>query len=239
MGPIATLESGVPGAERDGIERFAFFYNKGFLELAQEAYRPYNVHYLAPHISPQWDLVSTQPIRAAEDFDGLKVRSFGIEARWYESMGASTVLLSGGELYTALSTGVVDAVRWGSPANLKALGLHEVADYYITPSPMPAPNNNFLINQQAWDSLPDDLKAIMEEAAKLASIDYMARAAALDAAALAEMQEAGVEVSSIPEEEWAEMEQGARALWSEFAEHDELSARAVSMMQEYLSELGR
>ena len=212
---------------------------KGFIDLAREAYAPYNVYYLAPQISTQWDLVSKRPITSAEDFQGLTVRSFGIEAKWYESMGASTVLMGGGELYTALSTGVIDAARWGSPSVIQSIGLHEVSDYYMQPSPMPAPNNNIPINQQAWDSLPEDIQAIMTEAAKLASLGYLARGAQLDTKALAEMQEAGIEVSRIPPEEWSEMEKQARKLWTEYADNDELSARAVAMMQEFLSEMGR
>lgn len=239
MGPMATLESGVPGAERNAVERHAFFYKKGFIDLARQAYAPHNVYYLAPHISTQWDIISRKPITSRDDFDGLKIRSFGIEAKWYESMGASTVLLGGGEIYTALSTGVIDAARWGSPSVIQSIGLHEVAKHYVQPSPMPAPNNNFLVNQQAWESLPDDLKAIMSEAAKLASLDYMARGAQLDAKAMAEMQEAGVEVSRIPAEEWAAMEEQARELWSEYAENDKLSAQTVELMHEFLAEMGR
>ena len=240
LGPIATLESGVPGAERTAMERYAFFYRKGFLELAREAYAKYNVFYLAPHLSPQWDIISKKPINGAKDFDGLKIRSFGIEAKWYESMGASVVFLSGAEIYTALSTGVVDAVRWGSPSNLYQLSLQEVGKYYIQPSPMPAPNNNFLINTDAWNSLPDDLKSIMQEAAKLASLSYLARAAQLDAAAIKEMKAAGVQVIRIPDDEWSKMEVSVRKLWAEYAQEDPgLSARAVKMMQDYMKELGR
>lgn len=239
LGPIATLESGVPGAERSAIERYAFFYSKGFIDIAREAYGQHNVFYLAPHLSPSWDIVANKPLRSAKDFEGLKIRSFGIEAKWYESMGASPVFLGGGEIYTAMSTGVVDAVRWGSPNALVNLSLHEVADYYIQPSPMPAPNNNFLIHKDAWDSLPADLQRMMEEAAKLASFDYMARGAQLDAEAIQTMEEAGVEVVRIPDEEWAKMEQKARELWTGYADEDPLAARAVELMEEYLAELGR
>ena len=240
LGPIATLESGVPGAERNAVERHAFFYRKGFLDVAREAYAKYNVFYLAPHLSPSWDIISKKPIRGAKDFDGLKIRSFGIEAKWYESMGASVVFLSGAEIYTALSTGVVDAVRWGSPANIYKLSLHEVSKYYILPSPMPAPNNNFLINTDAWNKLPDDIKAIMEESAKLASLDYMARGAQLDATAIKDMKSAGIEFIRIPDDEWSTMETNVRQLWAEYAKEDPgISARAVKMMQDYMKELGR
>lgn len=239
MGPIASLESGVPGAERSAFERYVFFYKKGFLELVREAYAPFGVFYAGPHISPSWDIMSTVPLRSAADFDGKKIRAFGIEAQWYESMGASPVFLSGAEIYTGLATGVVDAARWSGPtANFQG-AYHEVAKYYILPSPMPAPNNNILINDQAWASLPADLQAMIEEVTKLASIDYVARAVESDAAAVAAMQEAGVEFVRIPDDEWLEMELKARELWSAYADNDPLSARAVAMMQDFLADLGR
>ena len=239
LGPIATLESGVPGAERTPIERYAFFYRKGFIDLAREAYDKYNIHYLAPHLSPSWDIISKKPLRSAADFDGLKIRTFGIEAKWYESMGASAVFLSGAEVYTGLSTGVVDAVRWGSPHANLTKSLHEVGKFYIQPSPMPAPNNNFLIHKEAWASLPADIQEMMRQAAKLASLDYMARGAQLDASATKTMKESGIEFIHIPADEWSKMEQNVRVLWAEYAKEDDLAARAVKMLQEYLTELGR
>ncbi len=239
MGPIATLESGVPGAERSAFERYVFFYKKGFLDLMREAYAPFNVFYVGPHISPSWDIMSTVPLRSAADFDGLKIRAFGVEAQWYEALGASSVFLGGGEIYTALATGVVDAARWSGPTANYQGSYHEVAKYYILPSPMPAPNNNILINQQAWDSLPADLQSMLEQVTKLASIDYVARAVESDAAAIVRMQEAGVEFVRIPDDEWSSMEEKARELWSAYADQGGLAARAVEMMQSYLDELGR
>ena len=92
IGPVASIESGVPGGLRTPLESFDFFYNKGFIDIAREAYAPYGVFYLGPQISPQWDIVSNKPISSIEDFQGLKIRAFGLEAEWYESMGASPVL---------------------------------------------------------------------------------------------------------------------------------------------------
>ena len=240
LGPIATIEFGLPGAERTAMERYAFFYDKGFIDIAREAYGKHNVYYLGPHLSPEWDIIAKKPIRSAADFKGLKIRSFGIEAKWYEFMGASPVMLGGGELHTALSTGVVDAVRWGSPAVIQKLGLHEAGKFLIQPSPLPAPNNNFLINRDAWNKLPDDLKVMLDAAAKLASLDYLARGSALDAAAIGQMKAAGVQVAQIPEAEWLEMEKKARALWADYAKQDPtLAARAVRLLEAYLKDLGR
>jgi TRAP-type mannitol/chloroaromatic compound transport system substrate-binding protein len=239
MGPIAVLESGVPGAERNSTERYAFFYHKGFIDLAREAYEKHNVFYLGPNLSTPWEIISKKPIRGMKDFDGLKIRCFGIEAQWYESMGASGVFLSGSEIYTALSTGVVDAVRWGSPQQNFKVGLHEVGKYYIQPAPMPAPNNNILINMDAWNTLPDDIKEMMDLAARMSSMEYLAGSTSKDASALKQMQESGMEVVTIPADEWARMEQNVRKIWSAYADEDELAARGVALLKEFLKDLGR
>ena len=239
MGPIASLESGVPGSLRTPTERFNFFYKCGFLDLAREAYGAQGVYYFGPQLSPPWDIMSTKPITSKADFDGLKIRSFGLEADWYEKMGASPVFMGGDEIYTALATGVVDAARWASPSGNMNNSFHEVAKYYVQPSPMPVPNNFFAVNQAAWDGLPDDLKAILNEAAVASSLDYIMRSMNNDARAMQEMQEAGVEVSTIPDGEWAAMEAEARELWQAYAEEGDLAARGVEMLNAFLADLGR
>ncbi len=239
LGPIASLESGVPGSLRTPIERYNFFYKKGFLELVREAYGAHGVYYLGPQLSPPWDMMAKEPITSMADFEGLKVRAFGLEAEWYESMGASPVFLSGGEIYSALATGVVDAARWASPAGNYNNSFHEVASYYMQPSPMPVPNNFFAVNQRAWDQLPDDIKAILQEAAVASSLEYLALSDMEDAKAMQAMQAAGVEISRVPPEEFAKMEAAARELWRAYAEEGELAARGVELLDAYLEELGR
>lgn len=239
MGPIAVLESGVPGSLRTPIERYNFFYKEGFIDLAREAYGKYGVYYLGPQLSPSWDIMSKKPITSMADFEGLKIRSFGIEAKWYEAMGAMPVFMGGGEIYTGLATGVIDAARWASPAGNMNNSFHEIAKYYVQPSPMPVPNNFFAVNQQAWDQLPDDLKAMLNQAAVAASLDYIAISDMKDASAMQAMQAEGVKISRIPDEEWAKMEAAARNLWQQYAEEDELAARGVKMLNDFLRKLGR
>ncbi|WP_026380811.1 TRAP transporter substrate-binding protein DctP [Afifella pfennigii] len=239
LGPIANLESGVPGSLRTPMERFNFFYKQGFIDIAREAYEPHGIYYLGPQLSPSWDIMSTKPITSMADFQGLKIRSFGLEAEWYEKMGASPVFMGGGEIYTGLATGVIEAARWASPAGNMNNSFHEVAKYYVEPSPMPVPNNFFAVNLQAWQALPDDIKAILEEAAVASSLDYIAISMNNDAKAMQAMQEAGVEISTIAPEEWAKMEAEARELWQAYADEDELAKRGVELLNGFLADLGR
>lgn len=239
IGPFANLESGVPGSLHTAIERYNFFYKRGFIDLAREAYSPYGVYYLGPQLSTRWDIMSKRPITSMADFKGLKIRSFGLEAQWYESMGAQPIFMGGGEVYSALATGVIDAARWSSPAGNYNNSFHEVAKHYVQPSPLPTPNNFFAVNQRAWDSLPADIQAILNEAAVASSFDYLALADTQDAVAMQKMLESGVEVSTIEPEEFEKMEAAARELWRAYEKEDELAARGVQMLNDYLAELGR
>lgn len=239
MGPIATMESGLPGAEANAWERNAFFYEKGFINIVRDAYAEQGVHYLAPNLGSPWELVSKVPLNSASDFEGKKIRGFGIEAEWFNSLGAEAVNIGGAEIYTALATGVVDAVRWGDESQNLAQGLHEVGKYYIKPAPMPAPNNHILVNQATWDSMPADLQAILEGAAKLASMKYLTLTAMSRGPARAELEAAGMEFTTIPADEWLAMQQKVRAIWAKYGEQDERAAEAVALLQEFLAELGR
>lgn len=238
IGPFANLETGVPGSISTPTQRYSFFYDEGFLELAREVYGKHGVFYLGPQLSPSWDIVSNVPITSAADFEGLKIRAFGIEAKWYESLGAASEFLSGGEVYTALATGRIDAARWSSPSgNLKS-SYQEVVKYYVQPSPMPVPNNFFAVNPDAWASLPDDLKAIMENAVIKSSLTYLSLAGLEDAAALQEFQNAGVKISTIPDDEWKKMQAKARSLWEAYADEDDDAKRGVEMLNAYLEKIG-
>ena len=66
---------------------------------------------------------SRKPIRTLEDLKGLKLRTSGAWAEIANNLGASTVILPGGEVYPALERGVVDAIEWATPGINIGLGL--------------------------------------------------------------------------------------------------------------------
>ena len=68
------------------------------------------------------------------------------------------------ELFTALSTGGLDAVQIGATAYMD-LGFFELCPYYMNVPVLEPYNSNFLANMDSWNKLPDDLKAIVTAAA--------------------------------------------------------------------------
>jgi TRAP-type mannitol/chloroaromatic compound transport system substrate-binding protein len=98
-----------------------------------------------------------------EDFKGMKVRTPG----WYMDiltrLGVSVTPIPGSEIYLALERGIIDACEFSSPAVNLPMGFHEVTKYVIEPGAhQPSCQFDIFINKDAWNELPDDLKAIVE-----------------------------------------------------------------------------
>ena len=78
----------------------------------------------------------------------------------WERAGGTAVTLPGGEVFTSLQTGVIDATEWVGPYNDRAFGLHTVAEYYYYPGwHEPGATTELIINLEAWDMLQPDLQA--------------------------------------------------------------------------------
>ena len=88
--------------------------------------------------------------------------------------------LPGGELFTALKTGAIDATEWVGPYNDLAFGFHKAAKYYYYPGwHEPGTTLEALINAEAFNALPKDLQSIVKNACKVVnqemSTEYTAK----------------------------------------------------------------
>ena len=72
-------------------------------------------------------------INSLDDLKGLKMRIPGLGGEVLKRAGGTPVNLPGGELFTALKTGTIDATEWVNPYNDLAFGLHKAAKYYYYP----------------------------------------------------------------------------------------------------------
>jgi len=107
-------------------------------------------------------MMSNEPITSMADFQGVKVRTLGKAAEWFEMMGAVATFVPGSEIYTSLSTGIVDVAFYGSFSPNKDLKLYEVAKYYTMPPGLAGAATGHFISKQAFDSLPDDLQMYLQ-----------------------------------------------------------------------------
>lgn len=166
-------------------------------------------------------------INDLEDLKGLKLRMAGLGGEVMERLGATPVLTPPAEVFQAMSTGTVDAAELIGPWNDMAFGLFEVADYYYLPGfHEVGPTAEILINQQAWSALSDDLKAVVEAAAKATAIEYGADYRYHNVTLLPSLVEKhGVELRVFPDEVNQVIGKTTMDVLQELGDSDELTRR--------------
>jgi TRAP-type mannitol/chloroaromatic compound transport system substrate-binding protein len=180
-------------------------------------------------------------INSVADLKGLKMRIPGLGGEVLERAGGTAVSLPGGEVFTALQTGVIDATEWVGPYNDRALGLHTVARYYYYPGwHEPGATVEVIINGDAWASLPADLQAMVTTAARAVNDDLLSEFTARNAQALQVLvEEYGVELRPLPPDVLARLKSIAAQVVAESAAGDELSGRIYQSYQDFLQTVSR
>lgn len=131
------------------------------------------------------------------DLKGMKIRvsTDPVMTGMVEALGASPTVVSFGELYSALQTGVVDAAEQPI-ANYKANSFHEVAPTMIL-------NGHTLgaiqviITDATWDKLTKDQQTILMEAGKYASEFNRKISEDAEKKVLDELKAAGVKIVEV------------------------------------------
>lgn len=98
-----------------------------------------------------------------KQFSGLKLRANTTYQPLVKALGGASVLMSGGEIYQALQTGVIDGAAW-SVVGVTDFKLNEVANYWTEPA-YGQTGTTLLMNLATWKSLSDEDRKIINEAA--------------------------------------------------------------------------
>lgn len=177
-------------------------YDGGGLDLWREVYDRFNlVPFLCGNTGMQMTGWFRRPINSVDDLRGLKMRIPGLAGRVYQALGVDVRLLPPGELFPALERGVIDAAEFVGPFLDRQLGLHRVAKhYYTTGWHETATATELTINKAAWARLPNDLKAIVENAVAACNVISEAWCQKNNADAMDDLiRNHGVEAKELPD----------------------------------------
>ncbi|MEE4352534.1 MAG: TRAP transporter substrate-binding protein DctP [Desulfatiglans sp.] len=145
-----------------------WLYEGGGIELCNEVYNKFGVRWL-PHsvLFSESGIRSNKPIESLNDYKGMKIRLSGRpQGEVLKRIGGTQVMLSGGEIYQALEKGTIDGGEFSGPSLDWPMGFAEVTKYWCSPGwHQPGSVLSIVINQKAWEKLPDDLKKLVECAA--------------------------------------------------------------------------
>ena len=217
------------------LEMNAWLNKGGGQALWDEAYAPFGLKPLtAGNSTMQMGGWFNKEINSLADIKGLKIRMPGLGGEVWSRLGATTVVMPGGEIFTALQTGAIDATDWVSPYNDQAFGLQQAAKYYYYPGwQEPQAVLELLVNQKALDSLPADLQAILTEAARGASQDMLDDYVYHNALALDQLKKSGTLLKRFPDEVLDAMQREADVVLGELAAQSELNGRIWASMKAF------
>lgn len=175
-------------------------------------------------------------IKTIRDLAGLKMRIPGLGGEVLKRAGGTPVSLPGGELFTALQTGAIDATEWAAPYNDLAFGLYKAAKYYYYPGfHEPGTILEAIVNQDAFEALPPDIQSIVRNACKVINQDMLAEQTARNPGALKTLVEKhGVLLRAYPEDVIARLKQLSEEVVAEFAEKDAFSRKVFASYQRFL-----
>lgn len=164
--PAAQFFGSVPfGMNAQEVNSWLYF--GGGLDLWRELYTNYNLFpFPAGNTGGQMGGWFNKQINSIKDYSGLKMRIPGIGGKVISKAGGTSILAPGGELYTDLERGVIDALEWIGPYHDHLMGFDKIAKYYYYPGwQEPGPTLELILNKDAYNKLPEDLKHIVEIAA--------------------------------------------------------------------------
>jgi len=172
--PAAVFYTAVPFG-MTAQEANGWLHYGGGLALWRELYAPFGViPFAGGSTGVQMAGWFNTRLNSREDLVGLKMRIPGLAGEVFDAAGGSAVRIAGGEVYTSMQTGVIDAVEWVGPYNDRTLGLMEVGEYYYYPGwHEPGAMLETIVNADALAALPEDLQAIVRIAARATNTDML------------------------------------------------------------------
>jgi TRAP-type mannitol/chloroaromatic compound transport system substrate-binding protein len=201
----------------------AWMYEGNGLKLMREFYAKYDMtSFPGGNTGAQMGGWYRKEIKKAADLKGMKMRIGGFAGKVFERMGGVPANIPGGEIYTALEKGTIDAAEWVGPYDDQKLGFNKVAPFYYYPGWWEGgPQLDFLINQKAFNALSSENKAIVEAAAAVAHSDMQAKYDAKNPAALKQLVGAGTKLRPFPKDVMNLAFKEAMALYSELSAKNE------------------
>ena len=218
----------------------AWIYHGGGQALWDEVYAPFNLKAVpAGNTGVQMGGWFNREINSLEDLKGLKMRIPGLGGEVLKRLGGTPINLPGGEIFTSLQSGNIDATEWVGPYNDLAFGLYKAARYYYYPGfHEPGTAFELLINREALESLPADLQAIVESAAKAVNMDMLAEYTARNPGALQQLVEQhGVELRRFPDEVLDELRKVSAEVVAEPAADDPQYKRVYEAYTAFLDKV--
>ena len=212
------------------------YYGDG-IKLWEEVYENFNlIPRPAGNTGVQMGGWFNKEINSTNDLKGLKMRIPGLGGEVLARAGGTPFTLAGAEIFTSLQTGVIDATEWVGPYNDRAFGLHKAARYYYYPGwHEPGPSLECIINKDAYSSLSDQHKSIIDIACKAANVDMISDYMSKNYQALEFFKKEKVQIKRFPTEVLTKLNKISDEILLELSQKNNLSKKVYDSYVNFLS----
>ncbi len=228
---FAAVPYGLTAQEMNG-----WLYHGGGMELWTKIYDRFNlIPAAAGNTGVQMGGWFNKEINSLSDLKGLKMRIPGLGGEVLKRAGGTPVNLPGGELYTSLQSGAIDATEWVGPYNDLAFGLYKAAKYYYYPGwHEPGTTLEAMINKDAFNKLPGDLQSIVMNACKVANQDMLSEYTARNNTALHTLViKHKVDLRQFPDDVLAKLRQLSDEVVAEVAAKDKITTEVYDSFRTF------
>ncbi|SDU15472.1 TRAP transporter substrate-binding protein DctP [Stappia sp. ES.058] len=149
-----------------------------------------------------------EPVEGTPGLKGRKIRGTVSYHPMIEALGGSGVVMGGGDVYSALQTGVIDGAAWGL-TGARDFKWNEVAGYMADPV-FGQVGLMIFMNLDTWNDLTDEERATIERAAVELERDTIDRFDDLAVQEKSDLLELGMKMTSFSDEEGKDFD----ALWA-------------------------
>lgn len=199
--------------------------NEGFISKINEIYEAGGFRLLGMADQNFRVMTSNVAVQDMKDFSGIKIRTMenSYHMAFWKSIGANPTPMAFAELYVGLSQHTVDAQE--NPYEVICSNkFYEVQDYVVETNHLPH-LLALITNNEFYNNLPDDQKAIVDQASEEAKQVAREQAVARSDSRIAEIEENGSHIVEVSDELRDEMRSAASDLYEtirEVVDDDEL-----------------
>jgi len=236
--PAFQFMADLMGGYESAWQQYAWLYNGG-MEAADRLYGQYDMKMIGWWIYGQESFASNKPLSGPSDLVNWTFRSpAGLEAEILASMGAKPVVMNFTRVFSALENRSLDGADASGLANNVELGLYDIVDHATFPGFHSMPSDHLAVNREKWDSLPDDLKRIVEVSMQKLAFQTALTYEVKNGEAAAQLREDGVKLHFWSPDDRREFRSAALGVWQDWGEKSPESRFLVNSHIAFLRRLG-
>jgi len=220
-----------PLALRYSLDVPVLFNQYGLKQIWEEEYAKVGVQHISAGAWDPCHFATKDPVNSLADLQGKRIFTFPTAGRFLAQFGVVPMQLPWEDIQVALQTGELDGIAWSGITEDYTVGWADVTNHFTTNNISGAWIGSWFVNEKSWADIPEHLRSLW-----MSCVDaghtyrnqwYWGGEAKLRATG------DKLKLTTIPDAEWAEVENAALKFWDEIAAESELRAKVVSIFKEY------